>query len=104
LSPPISKISDRPLQAHLNPTVKSTQFAIDDPPPTPLVESYQSKPLFLQDPIGDQVGHNSSASLYCHLCFSDLLQLHLFSKLTRQHPFNGDRPLSIVFVPKLRNP
>jgi hypothetical protein len=59
----IEKTGDRPLQAHLNPTVKSTQFAIDDPPPTPLVESYQSKPLFFQEPIGDRVVPDSSASL-----------------------------------------
>jgi hypothetical protein len=42
---------------------KSTRYAIDDPPPTLPVESYQSKHLFFLDPIGDLVALDSSASL-----------------------------------------
>jgi hypothetical protein len=48
-------VEHRPLQNHLNPTFKSTQFAIGDPPPMLPVESYQSKHLFFQDPIGGLV-------------------------------------------------
>jgi hypothetical protein len=63
-SSPLSyAVEHRPLQNPLNPTFKSTQYAIDDPPPPLPVESYQSNPLFFQDPIGDRVAIDSSASL-----------------------------------------
>jgi hypothetical protein len=51
----IGKTDDRHVLNHLNLIFKSTQFAIDDPPPMLPVESYQSKHLFFQDPIGGLV-------------------------------------------------
>jgi hypothetical protein len=75
-------VEHRSLQNRLNPIFKSTQFAIDDPPPTLPVESYQSNPLFFQDPIGDRVVLDSSVSLLpsqLEIFFS----FHLFSKLSR---------------------
>jgi hypothetical protein len=51
----LNKTGDRPLQNRFNSISKPTRYAIDDPPPTLPVESYQSKHLFFQNPIGGLV-------------------------------------------------
>lgn len=67
----LKKADDRPLQNRFNPTFKSTQFAIDDPPSTRPVESYQSKLLFfrIQEAIELCLTH---MYLCCYLCFRQL--------------------------------